>query len=425
MAIKTILFVLFYLLTLGGSVSFHPIIGVVGYVVTYVVAPSSQWWASPLVDMGMRFSFFMAGALALGMIIQAGKLRYPGKVYRQEWLFLMLIIWILLSSYIGLPNYGTDNFAIKLFKVFVFLWMLIRIVDDQKKYDVFLWALVLATFYLAYDTLGTSTAQFGRLDRGVGGSDFAEGNFLAAHFAMVLPFVGAFFLRGSNKQKILLFVIAVLMVNGIILCRSRGVFLALMIGVFTSVFYAPKRWRIKIISLLIIGLIGSSFLVDRGFINRMGRINIDIADIDSQDDSASGRIQAWHAALSMVNDHPLGIGQGNFSYYVGNYQPEIPGKDTHNTYLRCLSELGFPGFILLMLMIWNAFRMLKTQKRRIEDYGLSNELLMHIYASRVALVIFLTAGIFITETYIEEFYWVLMFPILIERSVDKAQYAKI
>jgi len=33
----------------------------------------------------------------------------------------------------------------------------------------------------------------GRLDVGIGGSDFSEGNFLGAHFAMLLPFLGAMF----------------------------------------------------------------------------------------------------------------------------------------------------------------------------------------------------------------------------------------
>ena len=137
MAIKTVIFVLFYMTSLGGSIFFHPMVGVVGYVMTYVVAPSSQWWASPLVDMGMRFSFFMAAAMVLGMIMQSQKLRLPGRLYRQEILFFIFIIWIFLSSYIGLNNYGNDNFAIKLFKVSVFLWMLVRIVDNQKNMRFF------------------------------------------------------------------------------------------------------------------------------------------------------------------------------------------------------------------------------------------------------------------------------------------------
>lgn len=74
----------------------------------------------------------------------------------------------------------------------------------------------------------------------------------------------------------------------------------------------------------------------------------------------------------------------------------------------------------MMLMIWKALRILKIQKKRIEYYDLPKDLLLHVYALRVALVIFLSAAMFITETYIENFYWLLLMPVLLERSVDKA-----
>jgi len=391
---------------------------VVGYVVTYVVAPASQWWGADLAQMGLRYSLFMALALILGMTLQSKKIRFPGKLYRQEVLFALLIAWIFLSSYIGLPGYDGDNFAIKLFKVFVFLWMLIRIVDRRKHYEMLVWSLVLTTTYVGFDALGASTAAYGRLHSGVGGSDFAEGNFLGTHFAMVLPFLGVFFMKGTNRQRVFLVIAAVLIVNGIVLCRSRGVFLALVLGTVMAIYYAPKVWRSKIVMLVVIGLLGALFLVDEGFVDRMARINIDITDLEAQDDSASGRILAWKAAVSMAADHPLGIGQGNFHRYVGDYQPDIPGKDTHNTYLRALAELGAPGILLVGAMIWNAFRMLREQKKRVEANNLSHDLLLYIYAQTIALVIFLAAGMFITETYIEEFYWLLMFPVLLERVVD-------
>jgi O-antigen ligase len=422
-AIKTLVFFWFFLLAAVGSVFVHPIIGVVGYVMTYVVAPASQWWGESLVDMGMRFSLFMAVATAAGMLFQSSKLTFPGKFYAQELLFLLLVGWIFLSTYIGLPGYLAENFALKLLKVAVFLWMLIRIVDCQRNYEIFLWALVLTTAYVGFDALGVSTEYFGRIDRGVGGSDFAEGNFLATHFAMVLPFTGILFIKGTTKQKLLLVVVAGLLVNGIVLCRSRGVFVALLLGFVAAIYFAPKGWRSRIATLVIIALIGGLFLVDEGFIQRMQRINPDIGAIEMQDDSSAGRILAWKAALSMARDHPLGIGQGNFFQYVGHYQPDIPGKDTHNTYLRALAELGIPGLGLILAMIWNAFSMLRRQKKRIAVNNLPHDLHLHVYALSVALIIFLVAGMFITETYIEEFYWLLMFPVLLERVIDHHEKA--
>ncbi|MEA3429215.1 MAG: O-antigen ligase family protein, partial [Thermodesulfobacteriota bacterium] len=151
---------------------------------------------------------------------------------------------------------------------------------------------------------------------------------------------------------------------------------------------------------------------------RMERINPDISNIEAQDDSASGRILAWKAAFSMASDYPLGVGQGNFKKYVGQYNPHIPGKDTHNTFFRCLAELGVQGLTIYLIMIANVFRILKRVKKKA--IGLSNEIdyKWHSYALSVSLIIFLASGMFITHTYIEELYWLLMFPVLLERAVE-------
>lgn len=418
MALTSLVFFVAFITLLFGSIFYHPILGLIGYVLTYVVAPASKWWGVGFAHMGIRYSLFMAAAIGLGMLLQSKKLNFSSKLYGQETLFLLLICWIFLSSYIGLPGYSGSNFAFKLMKVSIFLWMLIRVVGDLKGYNLFIWGLIITTTYIGFDALGASTAQFGRINRGVGGSDFAEGNFLAAHFSMVLPFAGVYFMQGEWRQKLVLSVSSILMINGLILCRSRGSFLALAAGTIAALYWAPKGWRSKIVLLVIVGLIGSFMLMDDGFLRRMGRINTDISHVETQDDSASGRILAWRAALSMSSEYPLGIGQGNFTRYVGSYQPSIPGKDTHNTYFRALAELGYPGLLLIVLMILNAFKILRQQKKRIVDHQLPNKLLLHVYALTVALVIFLVAGMFITETYIEEFYWLLMFPVLLQRVVD-------
>lgn len=419
MSITTVVFLFIFTVCLVGSIFYHPILGIIGYIISYILYPATQWWTEGIAHLGLRYSLIMAIAIAAGILVHHNKFNFRPVLYLQEALFGLLIFWIWLSTYTGLPQgYFPEFFEIKLLKVAIFLWMLLRVVNTKKQYEIVLWTIIFTTTYLGYDALFASTEYYGRLDRGVGGSDFAESNFLAAHFAMVLPFIGYFFVNGDKKKKILCLICAVLIVNAFVLCRSRGAFLAIGIGVLSSLIFVPKGWRTKTIILLIIGLIGSLQLVDKDFIERMKRINFDVTNVEAQDSSASGRILAWRAAIEMAKDYPLGIGQDNFKHYVEDYQPAIPGKDTHNTYLRALAELGIPGIILILTMILNAFLLIRKQKRRIDKLKHKHKLNFHLFSLTIAVVIFLTAALFITETYIEEFYWILMFPLLLQNVVN-------
>jgi O-antigen ligase len=226
---------------------------------------------------------------------------------------------------------------------------------------------------------------------------------------MLLPFLGVFFICGRWKTRIFLVCAAAIMVDVIVQCRSRGAFLAIIVGAGAALLFAPAGTRKKIYPLILLGALGAFALVDIGFWDRMSKIN-SIATEEEEDKSSTGRLLAWRAALSMASDHPLGIGFNNFKVRVGNYQPSIPGKDTHNTYLRCLSELGVQGLLFLALLIWNAMRQTyRLHKRREPEPDSSNYALI-AWATGIALVIYLSAGMFISLTYVEDFYLLLMLP---------------
>jgi len=419
--LKSILFLIVYLTSLFGCLVYYPLLGVLGYIITYNIDPARQWWGEPLVGMGLRYSFFMGAAIAVSMFLHKERLNFNRALHSQEKLFFILVLIMWVSIVLGLPGYNSENFALKMTKVALFLWMLTRIVTSLKNYEIILWTLILVGFYLGIEALGISTYDYGRIDSGVGGSDFSEGNFLGAHLAMLLPFIGIFFLKSGWKIKAICLLAGAFVTNGIVLCRSRGVFVAVITGTVFAIIKAPSGLRGKIMIGVTIVAIGAFFLIDPGFWSRMQRINPDVFSVERQDDSASGRILAWKAALSMASDYPLGVGQDNFKKYVGQYNPAIPGRDTHNTFLRGLAELGIQGLAIYLIMIANAFRILKRLKNKIRGLNNETDYKWHIYALSVSLVIFLSSGMFITHTYIEELYWLLMFPVLLERAVENEQ----
>lgn len=417
LSFKTILYISLLLTGMFGSVAYHPLIGIIGYILTYNVNPVGHWWGAPLPSLGIRFSLFLAVATGVGMVIHRSKLRFKKFLQTQEILLIIFLGIIWLSIPLGLGFNQEESNVFKMTKVVIIILMASHVITDLRKYEIMVWTLIMAGLFLAFEIYNAPASMFrqGRFNVGIGGSDFSEGNFLGAHFAMLLPFIGIMFLKGRWKSKVICLISGVFVANSIILCRSRGVFLAIIAGIVTSMIYAFRGTRLKIGVGLLVAIAGAIFLTDPGFWRRIGSISFENSEIDL---SGRGRILAWEAALSMVADHPQGMGEGNFKRYVGLYNPRIPGKDTHNTFLRCLAELGIQGSLVLLLLIGNAFLMLFRLKKDVKVLPNKLDFLWHIYGLKIALIIYLVAGIFITHTYIEEFYWLLMFPVFLKRAFE-------
>lgn len=69
------------------------------------------------------------------------------------------------------------------------------------------------------------------------------------------------------------------------------------------------------------------------------------------DDNIGSRADIWRDTLSMIKDHPLGVGLQNFATVFPIYNslgpPGIKYTHAHNDYLQLLAEAGWPGFVAL------------------------------------------------------------------------------
>ena len=417
LSIKTLLYLLLLFSGIVGSIIYHPFLGIMGYILTYNINPAGHWWGSPLVEWGVRYSLFLAGATALGIILHWSKLKVK-KVFESQEILLVIflgVVWLSIPLGVGFNIEGSN--AVKMAKVIVILLMACHVITTLSRYEAMIWTLIVAGLYLGFETYVAPNWMFrgGRLDVGIGGSDFREGNFLGAHFAMLLPFLGVMFIKGGWKSKVLCLISGVFVTNSIILCRSRGIFLAMAVGIISAIVFSIPKQRKKILIGVGIAIVGAILLTDPGFWVRMEQIDPDTVQTER---SALGRLLAWEASLSMISDYPLGVGEGNFKAIIGKYNPRMAGRDTHNTFLRCLTELGVQGAFVLLLLIGNAFWILFRLKKQIQGLPHKADFIWHIYALKIALIIYLVSGIFITQTYIEEFYWLLIYPLFLKRSIE-------
>ena len=83
-------------------------------------------------------------------------------------------------------------------------------------------------------------------------------------------------------------------------------------------------------------------------------------EMDSDEESAQGRIQAWAAGIEMLKMNPLsGVGFGQFTEYN-----ELVA---HNSFVHTFAELGLLGAFLLVGLFYSFFAGLRTVTGALAD----------------------------------------------------------
>lgn len=100
-----------------------------------------------------------------------------------------------------------------------------------------------------------------------------------------------------------------------------------------------------------------------------------LAELDPDEESAEGRLDAWYEGLQMLREHPLfGVGYGNFT----DHHP----MTAHNSLVLAMAELGMAGFPLWLAIVGYSGRMLQLLAARAPAAGDAGAQLAEWRASR-------------------------------------------
>ena len=423
-SIKPLAFISIFLTCTVGAV-FLPHFGIYGYLADYCIGTSKQWWEAPFSGLGIRYSFTLALATIGGFVLQRHKLRFGFSIitiHEVFCLFFLLIMWMSYLSGDGtMDRYTTvDHPTVKFTKVVLFVLLMTHIITDREKLSGLFWVFLLCALALGLKSWELPKRAYvsGRLE-GVGGADFAEANFFASFMAAMLPLIGVQLLRSKNwGLRILCIISAAFTANAVVLCRSRGALVGILMGGMSAVVMAPKRFRKKIAIGLILGAMGGLYITDQQFLERISTIIV--SEGQERDESAGSRLRLWAAGMQMVYDHPFGIGVGNWYQTIGSYIPEYAGKDSHNTYVKCIAEMGILGFLVFAFVIF--FSLIEIRRlNRYADYlpsDIQNDLKLFAFGILLTLVIILTCGLTITMIYTETIWILLMLPVCLRRTLE-------
>ncbi len=200
-------------------------------------------------------------------------------------------------------------------------------------------------------------------------STFENPNVFAEYLLLLIPFAVAFLIRKGSVQAKLLYGLALaVMLVCLVFTWSRGAWLGLLVGMFLFFVILSKKSLIGIIGVVLVSPL-LSWLVPNAVTERFLSIG------NLAESSISYRISAWYGVLELLNKTWwCGIGVGSAAFDAVYPSVALAGtgaiKHAHSIYLQLLAELGIPGLLvfvlILFLFVQNCFEYLLRVKNREE-----------------------------------------------------------
>lgn len=222
----------------------------------------------------------------------------------------------------------------------------------------------------------------------------SDGNDFSLSVVIVLPM--CLFLYQTSKgvwEKVFCVLSSLILFGAIMGTQSRGATLGVLAVVFYLWTLSQKKGRGMVF--IVAGLIVAIAIASDAYLSRIETI------ARPTDGSAQARLVAWQAGIGMANRRPLtGVGPYNFGHAFGGWysRPGLPRMNAHSVYFQALGDLGYPGFLVLLWLLWSLFRgnqklIKSTSPRGDPKVVLYRRLMIAVNAS---LVGFAVSGAFIS-----------------------------
>ncbi len=421
MGITTLLVVAIILLVFVWAIR-SPIGGIVGYLIIYATYSSRTWYGYQLQSIFFRPPLLATAVLLMSCVINHDQLSW--KISRKEIeIYLFSLTTFLISHLFGLGVTDSSSMYIeKMFKVSIFIFLLIRVVNSIEDFKIILWPFIAGSVFLSWQSHQIGGFSGGRLNN-IGGADFSEANALAAFLIFSVILLGFKLFRSALWQKGLIIVCIALIFNTFIMTQSRAVFMGLFFGGCYVIVASPKKVKVQLFLYAIAGIFMLRILAPDNFWDRMYTID-DQAELISEDNSLINqntelsRLDFWRTSIDIFKDHPMGIGAKNFGNVIPLYDPRNPGLDAHNTYVVCYTEIGVIGISLFLIIIFETFLQFRRIKQMSTLLTDSFDVQMLLLSLKSYFIVYIT-GPFVTHSYLyTEFTWIIfVLPICFEQVV--------
>ena len=356
------------------------------------------------------FSMLVGGVTIIAFVFSKEKKEMVWT--RETGLLLFFVGWMLVTTVFAFyPQIAWEQWD-KVWKIQLMIFLTVLLINDRHKLHWLVWVIALSLGFYGVKG-GIFTIVNGGVFRvqGPGGSFIEGNNEIALALVMVIPLIRYLHLQETrNWIKIGLASAMVLTGVAAIGSQSRGGLVALVaMGLFL---WLKSRNKIFTGFYMAVAVFIVASVMPQEWYDRMNSIR----DYQ-QDESALGRINAWHTAFNVAKDRITG---GGFEMFQGptfrEYAPEpFRVHDVHSIYFEQLGEQGFIGlgiFLLLGLFAWfRAQRVINVCKKDPERKWAADLAAM----IQVSLVGYAAGGAFLGLSYFDLPYHLMIIVVLVAK----------
>jgi probable O-glycosylation ligase (exosortase A-associated) len=390
----------------------RPYIGVLMWIWISVMNPHRLAWGFAY---NFPFALIIASATLLGLVFTKDRKHFsftPATVC-----LILFIVWINIASLFAINFDQIYREWSTVMKILLMTLIALTVLHTKQQIRWMIWVLVISLGFYALKG-GIFTLVGGGENRvwGPEGSFIEENNALALATLMTIPLIRYLQITEPNIW------IRRALVGAMLICTisalgsySRGALIAFAASTLFLWFKSPRKLPLGIAMVITIPLLIT-------FMPSKWEARMNTIGTYQQDESAMGRINAWHMAWNLALDRPL-VGGGFEIYDKGVFAQYAPNPTdvhaAHSIYFQILGEHGFPGLIFFLGMgffTWREGSWIIAKTRDHPDLNWAGTLAKMLHVSQVA---YATGGAFLSLAYFDLPYYVLVAMVLTKALVRK------
>lgn len=355
------------------------------------------------------FAMIVALVTMAAMLFSREEKRIPWT--RETVVLLIFILWMCVTTLFAMhPEVATEQ-LIKVLKIQLMTFITLVLMKDKFRIELVVWAIGLSLgFYGVKGGIFTITSGGGNHVMGPNGTFIGGNNEIGLALIMTVPLLR--YLQLQAKRQVIKWGMGIAMmltVVAILGTQSRGALVGLAVMGTMLIWKTRKRF----VLLLLMGpvLYAAFQFMPAAWHDRMKTI-----ETYEEDQSAQGRINAWHFAFNLAKDRPFGAGYEAFTPDLfALYAPDPNAvHDAHSIYFEILGEHGFVGLALFLLLGWYAWRSCSAVVKQARAHSEGQWIADLASMVQVSLVGYAASGAFLGLAYFDFYYHLIALVVLLK-----------